>query len=153
MLTLQFAKHFYILFILLKTFRNSTYYYNPLCTWDPKKLSDFSKVSWSRDTGNEIKTKVTYLPSPVFLAHGGFPLRLPLEFTICSDSDLIQLVWVSVMSEHFQNVWESNENHGSSSQKKGYMYAHTKNCKYIRRESKRLETINTPRVQWPKDRI
>ena len=66
-------------------------------------MSDFSKVSWSRDTGNEIKTKFTYLSSPVFFVNGGSPLRLPFGFNICSDSDLIHL-GVSVISEHFQDV-------------------------------------------------
>ena len=59
----------------------------------------------------------------MFFVNGGSPLRLPFGFNICSDSDLIHL-GVSVISEHFQDVWESNENDRSSSQQKGHIHAH-----------------------------
>ena len=129
-----FVKHFYIFLILLTPVRNRTWYYNPLCKWGPEKLNDFSKGSWSGDTSNEIKTKFTYLSSPMFFAHGGFPLRRPFGLNICSDSDLVHL-GVPVISEHFQDVWESNENDRSSSQQKGHIYAHAQKVKVLAPQS------------------
>ena len=129
-----FVKHFYIFLILLTPVRNRTWYYNPLCKWGPEKLNDFSKGLWSGDTSKEIKTKFTYFSSPMVFVHGGFPLRRPFGLNICSDSDLVHL-GVPVISEHFQDVWESNENDRSSSQQKGHIYAHAQKMKVLAPQS------------------
>lgn len=68
-LTLHSLQRLFRTFNLPKDMRDQTTILISLCKEGLEGLSDFSKVSWPRGTDNAIKTKATFLPSPVLLVY------------------------------------------------------------------------------------
>lgn len=104
----------------------------PLCKWGPEKLSDSSRVSRPRDTGNEIKnhyhlyfkTSVSCTSAVLQVPH--WLWFNPTGVDVCDGWTLLR------------PFWESNENGGIlSKKKKTHICTHTKIVNTISRGNKK----------------